>query len=322
MTTTAAKQVKKTVAKKVEKKGPVVVPAPVKPSTIGGRAMLIAVTVHRWKPRVTDDEVGAKIAKDYNASATVGNYRKRLFPKETFFDTASVENEIRREFWERTLPWSDDTGRILQNIGFKAFMEKMHELTNKFDAEWKKVLPDQAAYDKLKAKAKAEFGSLYDETLYPSFEDACKKFGVEIRVNPIHAGEDFRVDLAEVEVERIRRDIDERAAQTIENAMKEVWGRLRDVVEKMVNRLNAYKVNAEGKVENTFRDSLVTNISDLLDLLPSLNVTQNPALVEFEKEIRKSLVAHPAEVLRDDEKIRKSVAVQAQTILDKMAAYF
>jgi len=317
---TATKAIKKTTEKKA---GPVPVPAvKQKESAISKRAMLVTVTVHRWKPQVTDEVVSKKVAEDHGAKSTAGKYRKRLFPKDTFFDTASIENEIRREFWDRTLPWSDDSGRILLNVGYLPFTQKINELTDKFNAEWRKVLASPEAYKALIERAEKEFGTLFDPALYPSYEDACAKFGVTVRVKPIPTGQDLRVDVGDQELERLQRELNEDAQKTIQEAMKTVWGRLSEVVEHMVKRLNAYSIDPEtGKTQNTFRDSLVTNITELLDLLPSLNVTQDSKLFEFEQAIRKTLVVHPASVLRDDEKIRKSVAVQAQEILDKMGAY-
>lgn len=310
---------------KLEQPGPVPVPAPVavKPSAISQKAMLVSVTIHRWKPMSTDNKVGGEIADKHGAKDhSVGKYRKRLFLKGTFLPIATVENEIRREYWFRTLPWSDDSGRILHQTGFQDFTKKMNELTQQFHAEVKKILPDEKTYLELKAAAKVAFGALYDETLYPPYASALSKFGVEIKVNPITTGADFRVDVGDKELERLRAEIDRDRQQTIDEAMKEPFKRLQEVLAHMAKRLNAYAVDPEsGKVQNTFRDSLVTNITEILDVLPSLNLTGDPALTQFGNQIRKELTEYTGMALRDDAKLRKAVAVKAEAILDKMKAY-
>ncbi|MDE2100011.1 MAG: hypothetical protein KGL39_22345 [Patescibacteria group bacterium] len=308
--------------KVTKKEKSVVVPAaPAKPSAISQKALLVSVTVHRWKPQVTDEQVSNKVAKDYGADKNVGKYRKRLFAKKTFFDTASIENEIRREYWRYTLPWSDDSGRLLSNEGYMDFKKTMADLIAKFEAEWRKVLPNAQAYEALKTEAKSLFGALYDPKLYPSYEDACHKFGVSVRFRPIPDGADFRVDISDKEADRIRQEINADRDQAIVDAVKEPYRRLAEVIEHMVKRLNGYHVGKDGKVVGKFGKSLVANIEELLGVLPALNITGDATLTEFADQIKKELTAHTVTVLRDDEKVRKSVANKAQEILDKMGAF-
>lgn len=56
-------------------------------------------------------------------------------------------------------------------------------------------------------------------------------------------------------------------------------------------------------------------------LLPHLNVANAPTLTEFADDIRAKIAAQPAQVLRDDEKVRKQVAADADAILDKMSSF-
>ena len=90
----------------------------------------------------------------------------------------------------------------------------------------------------------------------------------------------------------------------------------------MIEGLKAYQPSRDGaRVQNAFRDSLVDNITDLLDVVPVLNVIGDPVITTFADEIRQKLTANSPEVLRDDAKIRKAVLVQAEDILAKMANY-
>lgn len=301
---------------KDKKVGPVAVPAPTGKHRINEHAMLVSLTVRRWHPHKTDREVGQEVATIHSADPTMGKYRKRLLAKETFAKLSSIINEIRNFHYFRTLPWSEGS-RILSSAAYLEYMAKMNELRQAFDAEWQAFLP---LYPALKAEAQARMNSLYKEEDYPSIQDIATKFGVDIGVTPIPSGNDFRVDLGDAEVKRIRKEIEQQAQVTVEQAMKEVWGRLRDVVSHAAERLKAYKDDG-AKVEHPFRDTLVTNITELLDVIPSLNITNDPKLAKFANTIRAEITAYSAVVLRDDAKVRESVAQKADDILAKMAAF-
>jgi hypothetical protein len=122
-------------------------------------------------------------------------------------------------------------------------------------------------------------------------------------------------------LQEIKDSIEAESKATIEAAMKDVYARLHEVISHAAERLRAYKVTSDDKVEGRFRDSLITNIIELLDVVPALNLTDDPKLRQFATTIRKEITAYAPEVLRDDERIRTQVASKAEEILKKMEAY-
>ena len=73
-----------------------------------------------------------------------------------------------------------------------------------------------------------------------------------------------------------------------------------------------------------FRDSVVTNLVRLVDVLPKLNVTGDPELERLTAQIRSSLLIDPKELRRSDdvrEETRKAAASIAQQMAGYMAAY-
>jgi hypothetical protein len=68
------------------------------------------------------------------------------------------------------------------------------------------------------------------------------------------------------------------------------------------------------------RDSVVTNLVKLVDVLPKLNVTADPELERLAAEVRASLVVDPQE-LRKSESVRTETAKQAMVISARMSAY-
>ena len=73
-------------------------------------------------------------------------------------------------------------------------------------------------------------------------------------------------------------------------------------------------------MEHPFRDSVVTNLVKLVDVLPKLNVTGDPELERLAAQVRASLLVDPQE-LRKSESIRSETAKAALAIADRMSAY-
>ncbi len=89
---------------------------------------------------------------------------------------------------------------------------------------------------------------------------------------------------------RVAREIDSNVRQSLVRGTEDLWKRLRDVVSHMVDRLN--------EPESRFHATLVTNIFDLVELLPKLNVTGDSELNRFAEEARQKLCTYTAHDLR------------------------
>ena len=136
---------------------------------------------------------------------------------------------------------------------------------------------------------------------------------------PLPDAADFRVTLGDEEKERIKRQITAAVEASLQVASRELWQRLYEAVSHLAERLQAYKVTEEG-VEHPFRDSVVTNLMKLVDVLPKLNVTADPELERLAAEVRASLLVDPQE-LRKLESVRNETAKTAIAISARMSAY-
>src|SRR5271168_4097989 len=72
--------------------------------------------------------------------------------------------------------------------------------------------------------------------------------------------------------------------------------------------------------ESRFHASLVTNVFDLVDLLPRLNVNQDEELNRFAAEIKDRLCNFSAHDLKKNEILRVATASDAAQILSQMDA--
>jgi hypothetical protein len=92
-----------------------------------------------------------------------------------------------------------------------------------------------------------------------------------------------------------------------------------EAVSHMAERLSAYKATEQG-VEHPFRDTIVSNLVKLVDVMPRLNVTGDPELKRLTEQVRASLLVDATE-LRKSESVRTETAMQAARIARQMNAY-
>ncbi len=136
---------------------------------------------------------------------------------------------------------------------------------------------------------------------------------------PLPDAGDFRAALGQEEKERIKRQITAAVEASMQVVSRELWQRLYEAVTHLAERLQAYKVTDDG-VEHPFRDSVVSNLVKLVDILPKLNVTGDAELERLAAEVRASLLVDPQE-LRKLDSVRTEIAKNASAIASRMAAY-
>lgn len=296
--------------------------APVVPQRKGGiheRAMLVALTVRRWHIGRNERTLEENVSAAAKADQEMVSVRKKLVRKESISKMRIIEAELRSTHHMLTLPWDDSGYRILSSAGHFKYAEKINALIEQYNAAADQFVFEE--YDDLKAEAKKLLGSLYNEADYPSKEKLRSLYQAHIHPRGISPAEDFRVDLGETEANLIRKQIAEEQEAQLHAAYRSVWERLSEVLTHAVERLKAYSVDAEGKVSHPFRESLVTNIRELLDIIPILNVMGDARLTEFAGRVRADIAGYSAEVLRDDASVREKVIDSADDILSKMAEF-
>lgn len=274
--------------------------------SLNHKAMIVTLNVSCWTARKQDKKVSAEVDAAHNAR-DAGRYNKLLVDKSHLDPLTSHAGKIRQYHYKMTLPWMDNGGRLLPSKLFMEYREGIEKLRDEYRVLVDKFLNDYST--KLVQDARMRLGTLYGPRDYPDSTELRQKFGVEMDILPVPTANDFRVDVAESEINRIRREISESVALRQRKAMEDAWERVRDVVTTIHLRLSADKP--------VIRDSLIENAQELATLLPGLNVTDDPALTEVTQEITTNLL-ESVWTLRNSRAARARVAAAAQTILHKI----
>jgi len=274
------------------------------------RAMLAAIHISIWTAVKHDRKVSRDIANQHGAHESAGCYNKKLLQgAEKLEALRTLAGQIRQDFYKITLPWSDEGLRLLPAHFYFELTGKMREFDQVFAQQVEEFL---AVYPSYIEQVRPELNRLFHEEDYPSVEKLRTKFALKLEVLPIPSGDDFRVTLSEEEQARVAREIDANVRQSLQRGTEDLWTRLKGVVTHLVDRLN--------DPESRFHSSLVTNVFDLVDLLPRLNVGQDEELNRFANDIRSRLCTFTAKELKKNDILRVATANDAATLLNEMDA--
>lgn len=286
-------------------------------NTITERAMLVSLNIQQWMGAKHDKKISQEVARAHNSDVNMGRYQKILVAKESLERLRQITSSARHEHYNRTLPWSDGGVRILSSKGYFDYAASMRAKQVLWDAA---VADFIAGYQQMIVEARARLNGLFNEGDYPGISKMRGKFSFAFNVLPMPTSQDFRVELGDEETARVRSEIEQSLNDSLRVAMSDVWGRIRDVVARMSERLHAYSLTEEG-VSNPFRDSVVDNVRDLLDILPTLDITEDPTLAKISKRINAQLCAYTADELRESDSAREKTAKAADAILKQMEDY-
>jgi hypothetical protein len=240
----------------------------------------------------------------------MGKYSKNLIDPDALKPISEAANAARTIHYEQSLPWSDDGKRILPAANFLPYSELMRDARRVFEERVNYFI---ARYDTLVDAAKIALNGLFDPRQYPSAHELNNKFYFEVSTDVLPTSQDFRVDLDRGTVEAIRAEIEGRTQATVKEAQRDLWTRLQTTVGNMAESLKV-----EDKI---FRDSLVSNVRQIVDLIPRLSLEDDPELDAIRAHVAATLATKDPETLRKNKTIRKQTADEAAAILQKMAGY-
>jgi hypothetical protein len=285
------------------------------------KAMLVSLTIKAWSGAKIDKRVGQDVAAREGADNDAGHYSKKLVAKDALAEIKAISGEARTKHYEYTLPWSQDGARILPSAMHAKYAADMRGLQDRFELAVKGFMAD---YEGQILLAQRRLGSMFVEADYPDPKDIEGKFAWEINVMPIPSGNDFRVSLSQDMTTAIRQDIEAKTGKAVQDATRSLFDRVTKTIAHMAESLEDYgEVIENGKIKkiNPFRDSVVGNIQELVELLPALNITGDSTLTTVTEEIKNKLLARTAEELRSMPVVRKEVAQHARKVLEDMEGY-
>lgn len=277
---------------------------------LNDRALLVSLGVSEWTAKKMDKRATKQVNDGNHASSKAGRYNKSLFPMNDLLENVHGKTRvIRAELAKNTLPWGIDGTRILPSKNYLTFMTQFRRERGEWQTMVNEFLDN---YDVLVAESRRWLGNLYDPKDYPALSEVQRKFNMDMAVLPVPTA-DFRVQLADEEVERLQEELEGRMKTVQQEAMSDCWHRLHKHVDHMVSKL--------ADPAAIFRDSMIENARETCDLLTRLNISDDPNLEAMRQSVESKLLSHHPDALRNDLDLRADAAAEARKIMDAMSVF-
>lgn len=278
------------------------------------RAMLVKLKIHRWGAKKNDDEMASEVATSKNADPALTKFTKQLLRSDALDSYKKTARKCRKAHKFFTMPWDEGVGLLPAELYFK-YTERVGEIRREAEQYVDQFVEEYAKqWNNGLSEYRKGLGGMFDEGDYPDPDRVRTKFGIQIRTYPIQDPNDFRVKLSGKTADGLRRQMGQDLRDDMAEAMRTPILRLHEVVAKVQEKLS----NGEA----VFRDSLIGNVQELVEILPALNVLGDPKVTEIIERANKEICSvTDVDALRKDEKYRKEVARSADQILKAMRGY-
>lgn len=286
--------------------------------TLHDGAMLVYVQLRVWSARKLDRKQTAKTVVGAKATGDSARVNKHLLASadSKLKDVQRVANRIRAFIETKTLPWDDAGNRIISNAQALVLVGEADRLRQEFNDAVDSFVEE---YPVLRAQALVNLGEMANDDDYPQPDQVRAKFGVKLSFNPLPTGfNDFRTGMSEAQARAWQSHFEANVQSQVSGALANAWERLRENLQHYSDRLKL-KDDGSGKTE-IFRDTMVTNLRETVDLLDSLNVFNDPQLRATTALVRKEISVHDPAALRENVGAAMLVKQQADDVLRNINA--
>lgn len=283
--------------------------------SLGEKAMISRLNVSKHGNQKYDRKISRETNMRLGAVEDSGRFNKPLVLRKNPI-VARVTNtygKLRNYHNDNTIPWDDNSGRLLNAVKYNEFCRNLRGYIDEYTLAYHDYINN---WDELVAEATRKLGGMVNLNEYPNQDEIKTKFGVVHSFELIPSGNnsyDIR-DISDDDKERIAEAIDIKVEERLREGMQEPWKRLHDSIKRMVDTLS--------DPTKGFHKTMITNIVDLVQVMPALNIGEDPNLDTLTTEIQNRLTYFDITDLKSDKYYRQDAAEEAQKILDDMGAFF
>lgn len=276
--------------------------------SIVSSCMTVNLQIRMWSGYRLDKAASRTVTTEANADSDVARVNKLLVPKELLSPVQQIVGAARQHLYDNTLPWKDQGDRLLTRKAFPKFIDEHSDYVDRFEAAVEKLIEQ---YPAAKEAASFRMGTLFNANDYPRVSDLRHRFSLKLEIDSVTEASDFRVKMDKETLADIRADITDAFNERMRNAAMDIWNRLSTTLGHFHERMS--------EKDPKFRIQTVKNLEEAVEILPLLNFNDDPQLDQIIKDIKHSLLGHTAKELRENDKLRKGIANEAERIVEDMA---
>ena len=276
-------------------------PAPTLTSvpTISSSAILVELSISVWTARRLDKTASRAVTATNNAASGVANVNKKLLGDCAELDAVQkFAANARNLHYGMSMPWSDMGMRLVPTTMYLSkYSKAMSELEQEF---YRLVNIFLAAYQWEIGQAQVKLGDLFNPDEYPTTDAVRSKFRFQLHEMPVPDVGDFRLDVSNEAMNALADKYKNYYTTQLNNAMGDLWQRTHTALTKMSERLDY----ADGETKKVFRDSLVDNVVEMVELLDTFNITGDTQMSAMKARLEDTLRGVTPDALREDGYLR------------------
>lgn len=268
-------------------------------------AVLVTYSTSVWSNVRKDKRAVKAVRERFNIKGKGGNFDKYLIESPLYKAILRARQYGRNVFYAYTLPWTHGT-RICNVRALDVLIDEIDKAKAMLDDA---VAAFTEAWPELVAKRQGDLGELFDASEYP--DDIGFRFSIDLIVEPLHQDAHFDgiADIVGTEVaEGLAQTLAEQQTKQWKAAADDVWNRLYKALQHAHDKL------AFGE---RIYDTDLGNLRELTDLLPILNINNDPKLEARRKELNSLLATYSTQAVKD-KSTRQQCASEVNAILAKI----
>jgi len=280
--------------------------------SIASSAMLVELNISVWTARKLDKRASEEVVHAKNANKGIANVNKKLLGDCAELDAVQkFTANARNMHYSMTLPWSDSGLRLLPTTQYF----KYHQAITDVQAETERLVSEfMKAYTWEVSQAQVKLGDLFNRDDYPTEDSVRSKFRFRVNYIPLPDAGDFRVDIGNEARDALAEQYSKYYEGQLKSAMDDVWQRAFDALNKMSERLDY----GDSDTKKIFRDSLVDNLMEVVDIMEACNITKDPRMNQAQLDISRALRGVTADALREDPHLRATTKQTVDQIIKSL----
>ena len=273
-------------------------------------AVLVKVATGMIGKTLTDRQITGEIrAAKLMQGDDTGRWIKNKWGKTALKAMTSCLSESYSYHREHTIPWDDWGYGLVRADMLDAYRAGMAQITEKFRAAVEEFV---SALPQIIEDRRAALGQSFDLGDYPTADEMRRECSITMTVAPVPTVDDFsRYAFAQGTLAAVKADHESRLAGIEVTAKIEPYKRVLPLLEKIVATLSA--------PDKIFRDSLVGNVKEALDVIPFLSLNGDAELTALVESVRMKVAAIDPQLLRDSAAQRERMVEMARDLAAKFS---
>ena len=281
-------------------------------TTIASSASLVDMSISQWAARKKDKRASAEVAYANNAETGIANVTKDLLADSPELKAIKdMTSAIRVFHQDMTFPWG--MHNLLPTSRYFDYHKRITEMFQKWDGLVSEFL---ASYEWQLAHTHAladKMGDLFNPDEYPTVDEVRSKFSYRLGYYPVPQN-DWRVEMNQAGLTQMQGQFSDYVENNVKGMFTRVYEQLLKPLQTMSERLD-YTDNEDKQI---FRNTLVSNLINMVDTLEQVNVTNDAELAETRMQLVEALDGVTADGLRDDAYLRRETKRKVDDIINNL----